>query len=308
MNMPARNSGVVNQGSGTINFNGVAIGDGASVTLVPHSRTAGAIGPERCSIALLTVLPVETFAVRRSLQILPGYRKFIGPQGAPYCEAEVIADGEHHRIVATQTADQGQRSATIAFGNLVKYYSPALVVLVGIAGGIHRDVVVGDVVVAHDVVYYDARKETPTGTVRRGQELSAPVVVRHAANDFFADHGKPCGLTDDGATGGGGRFHVWPGLIGSGEAVVGDAESGIRSYLAKYNDKLLAVETEAAGVAQALYEMAGMPEAPLGWLTVRGISDVADQAKDDSRQELASRRAAAVVELLLPYLLSRVQI
>ncbi len=306
--MPARNSGVINQGNGTINFSGVAIGDGASVTPVLHGRTVEAISPERCSIALLTVLPVETFAVRRSMQVLPGYRKFIGPQGAPYCEAEVIADGKRHRVMATQTADQGQRSAVIAFGNLVKYYSPALVVLVGIAGGIHRDVRVGDVVVAHEVVYYDARKETAAGTVRRGQELSAPVLVRHAANDFFADHGKPCELTDDGASAVGGRFRVWAGPIGSGEAVLGDAESGIRAYLAQYNDKLLAVETEAAGVAQALYEMAGAPEAPLGWLTVRGISDAADQAKDDSQQELASRRAAAVVELLFPYLLSRVQI
>ncbi len=307
MNRWAGNRGVVNEGSGTVIINGSAIGDHASVDLTPSARTDSRPGAARCSIALLTVLPVEMRAVAQYLRRMDGYRKRVGQQGAQLHEADAVVDGIRHHIVATQTADQGQRSAVVAFANLVRFHAPALVVLVGIAGAIHKEVRVGDVLIAHEVVYYEPRKEARERTWRRGHELCAPVIVRHAVNDFFSDHAVPCVVPDAAEPGGQSRFRVWTGPIGSGEAVVASSGSDIRTYLVEFNDKMLAVETEAAGVAQALHEMAVLPEAPLGWLTVRGISDAADPQKDDSHHELAARRASVVVELLLPYLLSRLR-
>ena len=64
-----------------------------------------------------------------------------------------------------------------------------------------------------------------------------------------------------------------PGPIGSGEAVITDQNSPIRSYLTKYNEKIVAVETEAAGVAEAFYAQAGQIPPGHGWLAIRGISD-----------------------------------
>jgi adenosylhomocysteine nucleosidase len=46
----------------------------------------------------------------------------------------------------------------------------------------------------------------------------------------------------------------------------------------------------------------GAATADHGWLTVRGISDLADQAKNDRHHAIAAQHAAAVFELLAPFL------
>jgi len=91
------------------------------------------------------------------------------------------------------------------------------------------------------------------------------------------------------------------GLVGSGEAVVADARSDIRRYIENFNDKTLALETEAGGVAEAFHESAGESGAR-GWLAIRGISDYADAEKNDDYHHIASWHAAAVLIQMLPYL------
>jgi adenosylhomocysteine nucleosidase len=98
-------------------------------------------------------------------------------------------------------------------------------------------------------------------------------------------------------------FAVLPGLIGSGETVIADRESPIRRYLTEFNSEVLAVETEAAGVASAFYEYAANSPEAVGWLAIRGISDRADAAKNDDFQQLAAWHAAHVFARMLPYLL-----
>ena len=49
-------------------------------------------------------------------------------------------------------------------------------------------------------------------------------------------------------------FKVLPGPIGSGEAVVANKDAEIRSFLRRFNDKTLALETETGGLAAAFYE------------------------------------------------------
>ncbi len=94
------------------------------------------------------------------------------------------------------------------------------------------------------------------------------------------------------------------GPIGSGNAVVTDADSYIRTWLQGVNENVLAVETEAAGAAQTFHEVAGWSATPYGWLTIRGISDAADEHKPPAgdHHALASRHAASVMITLAPYL------
>lgn len=98
-------------------------------------------------------------------------------------------------------------------------------------------------------------------------------------------------------------FRIHRGPIGSGSAVITDENSGTRAWLRTVNEKVLAVETEAAGLAQSFHESADRP-APFGWLTIRGISDEADVHKptDDDYHDLAARHAAAVLMALAPHL------
>ncbi|WP_433496799.1 hypothetical protein ACQP1K_17595 [Sphaerimonospora sp. CA-214678] len=288
------NSGVVNYG-GTTQISRSAIGHGASVA-VSADREKGADQPRRTDVGVITVKGNEAGAVHKVL----GLRR-VPTGGLPFWEGEVNTRGNVVRVAAIRALAQGQRSTVVAFDHLRRHYNPAVVVLTGIAGGIDPELPIGDVVVTTRVVYYDLRKETPDGRRHRGDEKHAPAAIGHAVNSFFTDYGEPArlvGTDDDGVTH---DYRVHTGPIGSGDAVIADAESEITKYLKAYNDKILAVDMEAGGLMQAFHEQDG-PVAVDGWAVVRGISDDASQRKDDSRQNLAAYRAAMVLHSLLPYL------
>jgi adenosylhomocysteine nucleosidase len=302
----ASNRGVQNLGAGTINISESAIGDQPSVLVRPDPGP----GPKSCAatekspwdVGVVTVLSEETSAVTDVLAASGKCRKNKDPAGPRFCEAEVDTSAGLIRVVATQTVNRGQRSAALAFEQLRTRYSPAIVALVGIAGGINPAVSLGDVVVAQEVIYYDIRKETDGGIVHRGQAQPVPATVRHAMNDFFSSHGEPYRASIQDQAGVSRTIKVLPGPIGSGEAVVANKDSEIRTFLTRFNDKTLALETEAGGLAEAFYEMAAALPAGSGWLSIRGISDHADAGKDDAYHEIASWHAATIFLEMLPYL------
>jgi adenosylhomocysteine nucleosidase len=298
------NSGVQNTGSGTINLKGSAIGDHAIVYpgAREHREEAAWEGEprQRADIGVVTVLSEETRALVAALRAAGSVSVRTHKDGSWCHEAAVSANGRRLNVVATQAADRGQRPAVLAFQRLQRYHAPVIVALVGIAGGVHPSVQLGDVVVAQEVIYYDLRKETAGRTFRRGQARPVPITVRHAINHFFSSNGEPyrASFTDpDGVTR---RGSVLPGLVASGEAVVADAGSDVRHYVQSFNDKTLALETEAGGVAEAFYEMAG-DFGSGGWLSIRGISDHADADKGDDYHDIASWHAASVLIQMLPY-------
>jgi adenosylhomocysteine nucleosidase len=288
------NHGIVITG-GTAHISQTAVGRGARVT------AGAAVEPvvdEPADVAIITVLSVETKAIVGMLRRAGTVRSVVDASGRTYHVA-MVEPGV--RVVATQALDRGQRSVIPACEELRKRFAPRVIVLAGIAGGIHTTLDVGDVAVATDMVYYDARKETAAGTVRRGESLSIPPWVRHRVNDFFATTGEPAWFE-----GHSGPFKALPGPIGSGEAVIADADSPIRQYLEAFNDKILAVDTETGGFAQYLFERS-QTDATLGWLGVRGVSDRADAAKDDSAHVRAAENAAITVGEMLGCLSVRTQ-
>ncbi|PRX63022.1 adenosylhomocysteine nucleosidase [Nonomuraea fuscirosea] len=293
------NSGIVSYG-GSVELHQSAVGDGATVILpaTPEKEPLSPATPEReparrADIGVITILGVEAGAVHDVLGLRPVRRSTL-----PFYEGDVAADGTTRRVVAIRALSQGQRSTVIAFEHLRRHYSPSVVVLTGIGGSIDPSVRVGDVVVTTRVVYYDLRKETSQGQRRRGEERQAPATTGHAVNSFFTTHGEPATVRT-GRT----SFRVLTGPIGSGEAVIADAESEIRRYLKAFNDKILAVDMEAGGLTQAFHEQDG-PGLARGWTVIRGISDDSNSAKNDDHQRVAARHAAITLRRLLPYLQS----
>jgi adenosylhomocysteine nucleosidase len=155
------------------------------------------------------------------------------------------------------------------------------------------------VAISSSVIYYDERRESDDGVRRRGQALPVPIETLHGLNGFIDEYGNhPDSLTrPDGS-----QAQIMVGPVGSGEAVVALADSDIRAFLVDFNDKVLCVETEAGAVAQAYHEAIAGDSLLRGWLTIRGISDRADRAKNDDHHVLAARNAARVMRLLLPAL------
>lgn len=299
------NNGVQNTGSGSVTITGnSAVGTGNTVNVGAWSRTRpadrGAAVEWRADIGIITVLPAEMSAVASALAEAGSVRERTHEGGFRYREADIGVGRERIRAVLTQADAPGQRPAALAFERMRRAYAPAFVALVGIAGRVHPELRPGDVIVAQEVIYYDARKETPEGTLRRGETRPVPAPARRAINDFFSRNREvPCRASIRHPDGKIRECKVLPGPIGSGEAVVADAGSEIREYVSSFNDKVLGLETEAGGLAEAFHEMAGDPVVS-GWLVVRGISDLADAHKDDSYHEVASWHAAVTLLRMLP--------
>ncbi|MGH3166233.1 MAG: hypothetical protein ACRDN0_10125 [Trebonia sp.] len=297
------NTGVQNTGSGSVTVSGSAVGTGATVYSGRETgrEDAGGTGARRdADVGIITILSEETRAMAGVVLAAAGRIRERVHGGDFRCrEADVGIGHRRLRVVMTQADSPGQRATVIAFERLRQTYAPEIIALVGIAGGIHPALRLGDVVVAHEVIYYDLRKEKDGEVLRRGQTRPLPGGMRRAVNHFFSREGEPWKTHIGHLDGSVRECSVLPGPIGSGEAVVADRNSQIRQYVSDFNDKVLCLETEAGGLAEAFHEMAGGPNVS-GWLVVRGISDLADTDKDDTYHDIASRHAAVVLMRILP--------
>ena len=290
--MTTINNGMIATGGSTISN---STNHGGSIGM-PWPAPPASRPPRSADVGVLTILDQEIRAVEAVLRQMHDYREQRLHHGPLAREAWWPATGGRRvRLAAVQTLTRGTDSAALAYRGLVEAYNPSTVLLVGIAGGVSPRVDIGDVVVSDEVIAYDARRVTAEGAHRRGQAQSVAGPLGHRLNDFFATtpvhQRRPSG--DD--------FHLHRGPIGSGNAVVTDVDSDIRRWLHAFNEKVLAVETEAAGVAQSFHESVGR-DGPRGWLTIRGISDTADRHKDHDHHGIASRHAAEVMAMLAPYL------
>ncbi|MGY0235051.1 5'-methylthioadenosine/S-adenosylhomocysteine nucleosidase family protein [Longispora urticae] len=291
--------------------NGVIISGVHGSTIGPVSNSVGSTLPdlragagphaaERADLGILTVLSQETAAVVAMLRRGAGYTSRQLPDRSTVHEAYLGPPSRPVRTVAMQTVDRGQRSMAVAYHQLRRHFSPPIVALIGIAGGINPTMQVGDVVVASTVIHYDARRETDQGARHRGSSATSSARILRALNDFFSTRGEPCPLVVPGRTGR--PFLVRRGPIGTGEAVITYQGSPIRDYLNTFNEKVLAVETEAGGLTQAFAEEYDSRSDLDGWLVVRGVSDNADQHKGYADHELAAAHAARTFEELVPFL------
>ncbi|GAA2847676.1 hypothetical protein [Nonomuraea rubra] len=287
MNDQFKNSGIINQG-GPMTISGSAIGDGAAVV---HHHLTEAVAGRRADVGVITIKESEARAVIDTLKL-----EHAPVNGIPFWHGTIDLRGVPSRVAMTRSLRQGQRSTMAAFENLREMFRPAVVALVGIGGGFQPDVSTGDVAIATRAVYYDLRKETADGTQRRGEDRETSAIVGNAVNSFFVDYGEPARFGS-----GENEFQVIPCIVGTGDAVIADAESEIRKYLKHYNDKISVVDMEAGGLAQAFHERGNLAQMR-GWVVIRGVSDYSNEEKDDILQKPAARNAAEVLRALIPYL------
>lgn len=295
------NKGIINRGSNNT-FSTIAIGEKAqaATTTTAPSAEAAAETVIPWDLGIVTILSEELRSVIDALKL----HRHKTPSGLYFYQGEHTVSHATLRIVATQTQSQGQRSTMAALENLRRHYNPRMWALVGIAGGIHDDHArIGNVIVSTDVVYYENRKINPRGdTRRRGEHRQAPAHIVHAVNAYFTEHGTPAHINGQVTAHADEQYEIYPGVIGSGEAVIADRASDIRAYLTAYHEKVLAVDMEAGGLSQYWQENSVHGTGNPGWIVIRGVSDNADEHKGHSHHELASRNAAHVLGQLLPYL------
>lgn len=288
------NSGFMNTGNSTVNAGQIAVGPNAGIAN-PYSAPQSADPAARPSgIGVITIKAVEMRAVADVFGLVREKRT---RGGLNFYRGTVDSADGTVDLFAVRTLEQGNRSMMATLAHLRQHLNPAMFVVVGIGGGINRQLDIGDVAVATRVIYYDLRRETVDGVRHRGEARDAPAAITRAVNSFFDDHREPARLASAA-----GPFRVSHGPIGSGDAVVTDAESWIRKFLLNYHEHTLAVDMEAGGLSQFCHEA---PPPQPGWLVVRGISDLADHEKTEDYQPSAAHNAAITLRRLVPYLPAR---
>jgi 8-oxo-dGTP diphosphatase len=236
-------------------------------------------------IVILTAMNLEYNAVRARLS---GVTAQMHPMGTRF---EVGHLGDDCRVALALTG-KGNQSAAVLAERAAAQFAPAAIIFVGVAGALQPHLGLGDVVVAsHVYAYHGATSQDDSLTARpRTWELShrAHQIAAHLDRTGEWALQLPGGQTPP-------RVHFGP--VAAGEIAHYSAVAHPRQWLREHYNDAVAVEMEAAGVAQAGHLNDALPT-----IMVRGISDYADETKaatDDSGwQPRAAANAAAFATAL----------
>ncbi len=225
---------------------------------------------------VLTALDVEFDAVS---ELLGSLRRERHPSGTRY----TVGDSKGWKVAIVETG-AGDSRASLETERAIQFFSPELVVFLGVAGGI-KDVSIGDVVVATKVYGYESGKDESEFRPRpEVGEPSYPAI--QAARAVAGD------LRRDGAD-----FRVFLKPIAAGEKVVASHDSDTARLIRQNYGDAVAVEMEGRG-----FLVAASASVEVKHVVVRGISDLLDrkaEADAGGSQERASANAASVLARLL---------
>lgn len=177
----------------------------------------------------------------------------------------------------------GKVNAAITTAIVIERFAPDYVINTGSAGGLGRQMHIGDVVIGTEIAHHDV-DVTPFG-YEIGQVPNLPARYLAAESLIKAAQQTMAQLTDN---------TIHQGLIVSGDQFIGTAEQNT-TIKAKFT-QVLAVEMEAAAIAQTCYQL-GIP-----FVIIRAISDNGDAEASISFDEflqVAGKNSAEMVIKLI---------
>ncbi len=225
---------------------------------------------------------------------------------------EHVSGREDVRLISVLSEQMGAQSALLSADNAINDFTPDMLVVVGIAGGLTPDLTVGDVCVSNEII--DVLQNTKISEKAGKVEIAfAPdfyVIDAELVSSFtflkvhpgcasLLENWKDAGRTDDHAKPiesyireGGPDFLIGP--IACGPVV---ASSEFHEKLKLLHRKVAAIETESGGVFGRLTRLR------LPAIAIRGISDLADSGKTNLEQQsrgagrqLAMRNASRLLK------------
>ncbi|POX62053.1 purine phosphorylase [Streptomyces sp. Ru62] len=227
-------------------------------------------------VVILTALNVEYQAVRR---------KLAGPQVHRHKRGTLFEVGTVQGTscrIALGLTNKGNHSAAVIAERAIQEFSPVAVLFVGVAGALWDTARLGDVVMATHVYAYHGATSEDDGTKARPRVWE----TAHGVSQLGSHLARANDWADD--TSGHGRApQVRFGAIAAGEVVQNSKISAEARWIRQHYNDALAIEMEAAGVAQAGH-LNGAPVA-----IIRGISDRADGTKSSANDRNWQPRAAA---------------
>jgi adenosylhomocysteine nucleosidase len=248
------------------------------ITLVPHlHHVRGGV-----DVVVLSALDLECQAVARHLQAMRLRRH---PEGTLF-ETGRIA--RRSCSVALARTGPGNTTAALVAERAIVMFRPKALLFVGVAGALHNDVRLGDVVVATKIYAFHGGKLEPEGFLPRPQVWQAPHALEQLAG-YIHRSGLWTRMLDPDSPHRP-QVHLRP--VAAGEIVVNARTGPVAENLRRNFTDAAAVDMESVGVACTGHLNRSIPV-----LCIRGISDLADGHKTDADragwQHTAAAHAAA---------------
>jgi nucleoside phosphorylase len=226
-------------------------------------------------VVLLTAFNIEYTAVR---QMLTNVRVHRHKRGTRF-EVGTVSGSQCQ--LALGLTGKGNNPAAVLAERAIQEFSPVAVVFVGVAGALWDATPLGDVVMATHVYAYHGGTSEDDGLKARPRSWEASHEIAQ-----IAAHLDRAGDWVNRVPPGADRPRVHFGAVAAGEIVQNSRISHEAKWIREHYNDALAIEMEAAGVAQAGH-LSGAPVA-----IVRGISDRADGTKGSASDKTAQPRAA----------------
>lgn len=250
-------------------------------------------------VLILTALPVELAAAKKVFAITDDISPTVTSTGIHFWTTEIARPDGPLKCMVASFAGAGNVNASSITTHLLTEFKPKTVVMMGIAGGLRGKMVMGEVIIAERIVYYEGAAALADGKLAPRPEMFRPSMpTQQNLNTYLAASvlsarlnalaqsfgleipaSSPAGNVSEGLT-------VSLATIASGELLMKDPE--LMESLRTLHDKAHVVEMEAYGVFDAC-EKHKIPS-----LIVRGISDYGDGTKDDTFHAIASLAAAII--------------
>ncbi|WP_406113841.1 purine phosphorylase [Streptomyces sp. NBC_01014] len=238
-------------------------------------------------VVILTALNLEYQAVRQKLASPQMHRHERGTR----FEVGTV-QGASCRVALGLTS-KGNHSAAVIAERAIQEFSPVAVLFVGVAGALWDATRLGDVVMASHVYAYHGGTSEDDGLKARPRVWEAPHGISQLASHLarLDDWADPASSPEDAP-------QVRFGAVAAGEVVQNSRISAEAKWIRQHYNDALAIEMEAAGVAQAGH-LNGAPVA-----IIRGISDRADGTKNSTddrnwQPQAAANAAAFAIRLVV---------
>jgi nucleoside phosphorylase/tetratricopeptide (TPR) repeat protein len=246
----------------------------------------------RADIAILTVIPEEYEAVLASLAC-HGCQTTLDSGSSSVTNlygwvTGAIPDVQErlYQIVVGMVAQPGPSWMANAVSATLARYKPRYILLVGIAGGFHQDGLTrGDVAISTVIYDYEYGKVAADFqprldfTYQTDSALLTSAISLHARDKSWAARDR-----QSGSAGNEGVPKLLAGAVASGSKIIDNAGNTFFAQVLKVWPRLLAVEMEGAGAAAAI-ETAKAASANVGFMMVRGISDMPKKGGEEQHEE-----------------------
>jgi nucleoside phosphorylase len=237
----------------------------------------------KADCVIITAIPTEfrsvLFQFRHFSEVVVS-----GGAGAAFVCYETLSPNGL-RVIAALPTGMGTLGVASLTHHVISTFQPKALLLVGIAGGMDKEISLGDVVVSEQIVDYELGKVTAEGFGPRWSVYRPDAELLARAKAWptqtwqqYIRTPRPTGK---------GQPALHSGVFLSGNKVIADEKSA--GALRSVWRKAAAIEMEAAGVASVLYHL----KEPPAFLVFKSISDHADSQKNNDWQPYAADAAAS---------------